>query len=174
MKSKTKCAIVSAAAVAALAGCGKNVTGTPSAAALATTGPRVEPIPGPFGTALNSVELERQFATTCQLPESQVQFEVDSAELTPASKQLLQQVASCIGGGTAGNQQLTIVGQTDPRGGDAYNYELGMNRAESVARYLEQLGVSRSSIQIASTGSQGASENPSNWSRARRVTILTR
>lgn len=47
---------------------------------------------------------------------------------------------------------IVISGRTDVRGASAYNEKLGKNRAQSVARYLEQKGVSPDRIQIVSRG----------------------
>jgi outer membrane protein OmpA-like peptidoglycan-associated protein len=62
--------------------------------------------------------------------------------------------------------QLTIVGRTDSYGTDAYNKQLGLDRAKNVANYLSHLG-----INVKKIGSKVAKNRSTGW-QARRVDVL--
>jgi outer membrane protein len=104
----------------------------------------------------------------------QVQFAVDSAELTAAGRATLDEMAEEL-------QQLnfiagTVVGHTDSSGSEAYNQALSERRAQTVASYLQAQGVARGRLQARGAGeSQPIADNETPEGRAlnRRV-VLTR
>lgn len=65
-----------------------------------------------------------------------VYFRTDSAVLSAHEKQALQRAAPMLR-----QQGVTLSGYADPRAGVEYNNHLAARRAESVARYLDGLGV---------------------------------
>lgn len=67
-----------------------------------------------------------------------VQFEYDSAELTPDGIAAVEDMYGYLQG--AAPNHVVIIGHTDPRGSDAYNDDLSFQRAETVKAYLVQLG----------------------------------
>lgn len=69
-----------------------------------------------------------------------VNFEFDSARLTTDAQQVLRVVAERLVNNP--NVRVSIEGHTDSRGSAGYNKRLSQSRAESVAAYLNQLGVS--------------------------------
>ncbi|NOG32058.1 OmpA family protein [Halomonas sp. TBZ9] len=69
-----------------------------------------------------------------------VNFEFDSARLTTDAQQILRVVAERLVNNP--NVRVSIEGHTDSRGSADYNKRLSQSRAESVAAYLNQLGVS--------------------------------
>jgi outer membrane protein OmpA-like peptidoglycan-associated protein len=50
------------------------------------------------------------------------------------------------------DSRLTIVGHTDSIDTDKFNYRLGLDRAENTKKYMEELGVNASRIDVASEG----------------------
>ena len=69
---------------------------------------------------------------------------------------------------------ISIEGHADERGLSAYNKKLGMRRAQSVASFLEQQGVSRIRMVLTSYGSEkpavpGVDE--ASWAKNRRVEV---
>lgn len=72
-----------------------------------------------------------------------VNFEFDSAILTPHAKSILDDVANTL---KAAKQDVVIAGHTDSRGSDVYNQNLSERRAKSVVEYLVSRGVPRSSM----------------------------
>ena len=66
----------------------------------------------------------------------QVYFRTDSAALSAYEKQALRRATPMLR-----QQGVTLSGYADPRAGVEYNNRLAARRAESVARYLDGLGV---------------------------------
>lgn len=120
---------------------------------------------------MTAVEVDTKLASMCGLDGSQVYFKFDSTNLRPEAKDRLDKVVTCARDGAATGQQLRVVGHTDPIGKDEYNKKLGMNRAESVAKYLQDQGLAAVRVETASKGEMGAFANPFNWPLDRRVVI---
>ena len=79
-----------------------------------------------------------------------VNFEFDSAKLTPAAKNILDEAASGIK--AASSHTFTVVGHTDSVGSDAFNMGLGQRRADSVKEALVGRGVPASQLRTSSMG----------------------
>jgi len=88
----------------------------------------------PAGVAVNSLGCPEALVL------EGVNFEFDSAQLTPEAQQELRVVAERLVNNP--NVRVSIEGHTDSRGSADYNKRLSQSRAESVAAYLNQLGVS--------------------------------
>lgn len=81
-----------------------------------------------------------------------VYFEFDSWRLREEDRKVLESNADWL---KAHPQvSLTIEGHTDPRGTQAYNLTLGEKRAETVRRYLAELGVDPERMEIVSYGKE--------------------
>ena len=101
-----------------------------------------------------------------------VNFEFDSAKLTPAAKGILDEAASGIK--AASGHTFDVVGHTDSVGSDAYNQGLGQRRADSVTEALVSRGVPASQLRTSSMGErQPIASNSTAEGRAqnRRVDI---
>ncbi len=103
-----------------------------------------------------------------------VYFGYDSAELTPAQRQQLEQNALWM---RQHDDVASVVleGHTDERGSDEYNIALGERRATAVREYLVQLGIEDERLRILSYGEEkpvayGASEE--DYRRNRRVEFI--
>jgi outer membrane protein len=102
----------------------------------------------------------------------QVQFKLNSAELTDADKATLDEVAEKL-------TQLkfvsgTVVGHTDSTGTEAYNQKLSERRAQSVATYLEGKGIATGRLAASGAGeSEPIADNKTAEGRAlnRRVVL---
>ena len=70
-----------------------------------------------------------------------VQFQLDSATLTPTAMQDLDQVAVAFNGSELALSSLTLEGHTDASGEAGYNLRLSQRRAEAVVAYLVSRGV---------------------------------
>lgn len=188
-------ALVSLLAGAGAAGCKNNAPSAPppvppsvETSAGSQAAPTTAPPPG-AGAALSDagtagaadpelaiititvVDIDTQLAVMCGVPESQVFFKFDSARLLPGAKERLQQIATCATTGPAKGRNLVIVGRADPVGSDEYNKQLGVSRAEAVAKYLQEQGVKQARTEIASKGEAAAPPAPWHWPLERRVTI---
>ncbi len=126
-------------------------------------------------TDTSEASLTRSFrveeAFDCSLV--RVQFDYDTAELSGASRRTLEQNAECIQ--KKGFTKVRIEGHADERGSTEYNLALGERRAETVKKYLTNLGVSSSVLRTISYGEEkplerGSSE--SNWAQNRRAEVV--
>lgn len=99
-------------------------------------------------------------------------FDFDSAALAPEDRTLLAQVAKCLTEGALRGRSVTLVGRTDPRGEPEYNMTLGGSRADTVNRYMVDLGVGRERMSTTSRGEMDATgTSEQGWSQDRRVDI---
>jgi outer membrane protein OmpA-like peptidoglycan-associated protein len=71
------------------------------------------------------------------LTDEKVKFGFDTSDLSPEARSALDQFASQLTGENK-NVYIEIQGHTDSVGSEKYNEELGLLRAESVRRYLNQ------------------------------------
>jgi osmotically-inducible protein OsmY len=128
--------------------------------------------PGLSKPTIIAVNVDTELAFMCGLPKSKVFFKYDSAKLLPGAKERLERIATCAKTGPAKGRALLVVGRTDPRGSDKYNEQLGKRRAESVAKYLRELGVAQTRVEIESRGEASAARAyPGGWPYDRRVTV---
>jgi outer membrane protein OmpA-like peptidoglycan-associated protein len=70
-----------------------------------------------------------------------VNFDLASANLTPEAKDNLRQVATALADPRLNGAKFAIEGYTDARGTQDYNQTLSVERAQSVAAFLEDQGV---------------------------------
>jgi outer membrane protein OmpA-like peptidoglycan-associated protein len=91
--------------------------------------------------ALNRIIETRRTALglVMNLPEKALGFDFDSAELRPESRELLSRIAGILM--ASDGYGLAIFGHTDDVGTAGYNQQLSERRAESVKRYLVEVGL---------------------------------
>lgn len=101
-------------------------------------------------------------------------FAFDSAELKPAMKSELDNVAAKVKA-SAGNEQLEVIGHTDSTGPEAYNQMLSERRAQAAADYLSGQGVSNMTVKGMGESAPVA-DNATREGRAmnRRVEVRTK
>ncbi len=121
---------------------------------------------------VTAIDIDTKLAVMCGIPESDVFFKYDSAQVLPEAKARLDRIAACAVDGAAKGKDLLVVGRAGPVGSDQFNKELGMNRAEAVSKYLSEQGVAKSRVAIESKGEAAANEAvPASWPYERRVTL---
>ena len=124
----------------------------------------------------HQIELERVREDTIKLNlSSEVSFDYDSASLKPSFYPSLDKIADVISQNT--QTSVEIVGHTDSRGSEAYNQRLSEQRAESVANYLIQHGVSASRVTTSGRGElepRGTNSTEAGRQLNRRVEIFLR
>lgn len=101
-----------------------------------------------------------------------IQFALNSAELSETSKANLEDLAETLK--KYDDTNILIEGHTDSSGTREYNMGLSEKRAESVADYLEDLGVAGKRVTTAGYGpDQPVAENDSDYGRQqnRRVEV---
>jgi outer membrane protein OmpA-like peptidoglycan-associated protein len=81
---------------------------------------------------------------------SEVLFAFDSDRLLPGGVSALEGVLDQVTGKSPA--RVNVLGHTDSIGDDAYNLDLSRRRAESVAKLLEEKGISRSSLTVEGHG----------------------
>lgn len=160
-----KLAILAGAAFCLLAsGCAKKAA--TQVAVVPTTGANVR------GNLNVSDELMRRCHVTFGNADRAPKFDFDDADLLPADRDVLEQIAKCVTTGPLKGRKLALVGRADPRGEVEYNMALGERRADSVRDYLTRLGVSSGALSQTSRGeldAEGIDED--SWKRDRRVDI---
>ncbi|HFE48708.1 MAG TPA: OmpA family protein [Chromatiaceae bacterium] len=101
------------------------------------------------------------------------EFDFDSAVLKPNMKDSLADFAERVKA-SPGHESVVVIGHTDSTGPEAYNMQLSLRRAQSVADYLESLGID--DIEVRGEGeSNPIADNSTREGRAknRRVEIIT-
>jgi len=81
----------------------------------------------------------------------QIEFSLDSAELSAAGQRQLDAIAKGILD-LAGQPRVAIEGYTDASGSDRYNDELSLRRAKAVRDYLVGRGLPKNSLEVAGRG----------------------
>lgn len=82
-----------------------------------------------------------------------IQFDFDSARLLPASKPLLDNLASAMNSERLSSVHFRIEGHTDAKGRAEYNLQLSNRRAQAVLDYLAQRQVASTRLQAEGLGS---------------------
>ncbi len=103
---------------------------------------------------------------------SPVQFEFNEAGLTDDARSRLEALANCI---KQENARVRLEGHADERGTEEYNLQLSNRRAESVKRYLVNMGVSAGQLTTVGYGENRPAQSGSNesaWSANRRVELV--
>lgn len=130
------------------------------------------PPPRKAPSTVTSVRLDEAIRSKCKINSGATPvFDFSSSELSPEAKATLDTVASCFTDGQLKGKGLRLIGFTDPLGSRSDNYELGLERAEAVARFLERNGVKRVNMIVSSRGEQGASPDRDRWPADRIVDL---
>ncbi|MBK1647508.1 OmpA family protein [Rhabdochromatium marinum] len=128
---------------------------------------------GPNNLQPCAPEIEIMESLTIELVNDE--FDFDSAAIKPEMAVALDGVARAVRE-SRGDEMLTIVGHTDGVGGQPYNYELGLRRAESTKKYLASLGIPASRMRVRSAGKLepiATNETDAGRARNRRIEIRT-
>ena len=98
-------------------------------------------------------------------------FDFDSAKVDAEEQAGLRELADCMKTGPLHGRRVLVTGKTDPRGTEAYNDKLGLERAARVKRYLLAHGISSDRVVTASVGESDASPLPADWPQDRHVRV---
>jgi OmpA-OmpF porin, OOP family len=124
----------------------------------------------PLGTVVDTDGCARTLVTL-----QDVHFAFDSAQLTSEAKSILNAAIPLINANPSNN--ISVEGHTDSTGSDAYNSQLSLRRARSVAEYLAAHGVSSSRLKPVGKGeSHPIASNDTREGRAlnRRVSVIAK
>ncbi|KQT57501.1 MULTISPECIES: OmpA family protein [unclassified Aureimonas] len=81
-----------------------------------------------------------------------VAFDLDSATLTPASRESLKAFAATLADERLATASFVVEGHSDARGGAAYNQSLSERRAKAVRDFLLECGVAPDKLGVAGLG----------------------
>lgn len=149
------------ASLLSLTACG----GTPAAAAESTPARSGAHTAGADRGATHGAE-HAAAADGCAL--SPVYFEYDSNTIDARARESLARDAGCLRARPSAT--VTLVGGTDERGTEEYNFALGERRARAVQGYLTNAGIEAERVRVHSVGEEWASgQDESGMARDRRV-----
>ncbi|HWL89485.1 MAG TPA: OmpA family protein [Polyangiaceae bacterium] len=127
------------------------------------------------GSVLTSgLRVSDEIVRACNLPEQAYapQFEFDSTTIGSDDRDVLATIARCFTDGPLRGRHMTLVGRADARGETEYNMSLGESRADSVMRYLHDLGIAREHVKTSSRGElDAAGHDEESYALDRRVDI---
>jgi peptidoglycan-associated lipoprotein len=99
-------------------------------------------------------------------------FDYDSTTIADDDRALLAALAKCMSEGALKGKAVSLVGRADARGEMEYNMSLGEARADSVRRYLHDLGVQHERVSASSRGEIDAmGKDETGYALDRRVDI---
>ena len=141
----------------------------------AQPGPAPEPPPPAIAQAPVALPVEPP-PPSAQAPSLEdIYFDYDQSVLRADARTTLEENAKVLRANDG--QKIVIEGHCDERGTLAYNLILGERRAQSVKRYLENLGVAASQLQIISYGKERpfcADHSEACWQSNRRAHFVAR
>jgi len=114
-----------------------------------------------------SGECEAPAAPECSV--DTIYFEFDSYSLSDSSRSTLESNATCV---KEKGSMVRLQGHADERGTEEYNLALGEKRADSVRKFMKQLGVSDSKMKVISYGEErpaSSGSDEASWQQNRRV-----
>jgi peptidoglycan-associated lipoprotein len=132
-------------------------------------------MPGP-AVETSGLSVSDAIAKACGIPPrndgSSPSFDFDSASLGGDDRAMLTLVARCLTEGALRGRSVALVGRADPRGEAEYNMNLGGSRANTVQRYLQDLGVGKDKLNATSRGELDATgKDEAGWAKDRRVDV---
>jgi peptidoglycan-associated lipoprotein len=126
------------------------------------------------GVTTPNLHVSDEIARLCNLPHTEYSpsFDFDSTAIGEQDRTVLGAIAKCLSEGALKGRGLALTGRADPRGEDEYNMTLGESRADSVRRYLHDLGVQQERLRATSRGELDATgTDEASWAHDRRVDI---
>ncbi len=91
-------------------------------------------------------------SSACGGEDNAVHFAFDKADLDAQARSTLETVAGCLK--SAGATRVVVEGHCDERGTTEYNLHLGERRAESVRKYLVNMGLGAKGVKATSYGKE--------------------
>ena len=122
--------------------------------------------------SMSAIRLDEAIRNSCQTATAMTPvFEFNSTSLSTEAQSSLDTIAACLSNGNLKEKTIRLIGYTDPVGTKEFNHELGYERADTVASYLESRGVKRTQLVVMSRGEEGASPDPERWPADRIVDL---
>jgi peptidoglycan-associated lipoprotein len=140
----------------------------------ANNGDGLPPVGQDASVETGNLHVSDAIVRACNLPRPSVNpnFEFDSSTIGPDDKVVLAALAKCLTDGALKGRAVSLVGRCDPRGEMEYNMSLGGARADSVKRYLGDMGIEAKRVSASSRGELDATgTDEATWAVDRRVDI---
>ena len=169
--------VTSAVALLLCAGCGgekQTQARMPTAPPVRAVGRAIMPPAEPPNTpTASNVAISSEVMRACNIPDGDAYFAFDSSKITGFDYKPLDAVATCFTHGPLAGRRMRLIGHADPRGAADYNMTLGQSRADSVATYLTERGVSSANASTTSRGAMDATgHDETSWAHDRRVDVM--
>ena len=153
------------------------IASAPPPAPEPTPEPYVAPAPAPAPPPREAPKFATEMGkgtVRIYLGEAVLRFKTAKSDLRPGSYEILDKVAKYLSKSPNAWEKLRVEGHTDRRGGIAYNERLSINRAKSVARQLQSLGIVRTRMVIRGFGPRkpvDTTDDAEAWAMNRRVEV---
>lgn len=128
---------------------------------------------GEFSAALPERPVERTHTATMEGGQYSVYFDYRSTDITPDDVAALQTLGQQLAADSA--LFVRVEGNADERGGVHYNRNLGMRRAQAVAKVLRAAGAKRKQVKTVSYGDarpRRQDKNEDSWAENRRADVV--
>ena len=132
--------------------------------------PKAAPSKPTQGSSLEALQKGTLGKAAEEGPLRDVNFDFDRYDLRPDAREILKSHVAWLKANPQG--RVEIEGHCDERGTNEYNLALGAKRAESVKRYLIDLGISPSTLSTISYGEElplCKEQNEACWAKNRRA-----
>lgn len=129
---------------------------SPQLSAAAINPPGALPGPGSMEAREIELTLDRRLE---KCPHVDLRFPFDEAQTVAQDRPELRELAACLNSAPYQDVKLRLIGRTDAEGGQQYNQELGLRRAEYVKKQLVANGVNENRIATVSAGERAAADD---------------
>lgn len=134
---------------------------------------KVTPETVPNTENASGVMISDEIRKACGINEKEAYFAFNSANLRSEDTKPLDKVVTCFVSGPLKGRKMKIVGHADPRGDSDYNVQLGLSRADSVAKYMSGKGLDKAQATTTSRGAMDATgTDEASWALDRRVDVM--
>lgn len=119
----------------------------------------------------SGINISDEILKACGIDAAEAYFAFDSAKIASAGP--LDKIAVCFKTGPLKGRVMKLIGHADPRGDADYNVQLGLSRADSVAKYLLDKGLDKKQATTTSRGAMDAKgTDEASWALDRRVDMV--
>jgi peptidoglycan-associated lipoprotein len=176
MNSFSALAIVSVATLGLSAACGSEAPEpkTPEPPAPTATAPTPAPVANQdVESNPATIQISEDIRNACGIGNADAHFAFDEAMVRTKDTVVLEKLVECFSTGALKGRQMRLVGHTDNRGDEEYNYVLGERRANAIQTYLTGAGLSATQATSTSRGELNATGTDEvGWAEDRRVDIV--
>lgn len=118
----------------------------------------------------SGIYIDDAIAKACGISTQEAYFPFDSAKIISAGP--LDKLTECFKTGPMKGKVMKLIGHADPRGDADYNVQLGLSRADSVAKYMFDKGLDKKQATTTSRGALDAKgTDDASWALDRRVDV---